>query len=189
MLESIGVPLSKEQISVIAQLEKEYLQDEVIPYIENELVSFVEEIRNPFHLNISYSKENGLEIRLSEFKNQVKVLPPVEEGGRRRVKRNIIRVVFPGGRISCHQIVTKTFIDVVRYAGARNVERVGILAFGENIISTSLSENERYRSYQHEVEPGFYVNTYYDTDRKFDFLKIINRELKLNLTIEKVPLD
>lgn len=187
-LESLGMPVSKELIAAIAQLEKEYIQEELIPYLENECASFVENLMNPFHIGISYSKEDGLSLRLSEYRNQVKVLPPVEANGRQRVKRNIIRVTFPDGKVSCQQIVTNTFIDVMRYAGARNVERVGILVFGKNMISTSLSDNIKHRTYQHEVEPGYYVNTYCNTNRKFEFLKIINRELNLNLKIEMVPI-
>ena len=84
--------------------------------------------------------------------------------------------------------MSRTFVDVVKYAGAWNVERLGIMLLGINIVSTKLHENKKYSKYQHEIEPGLYVCTYCNTDRKMDILKTINRALDLNLKIEKVML-
>lgn len=50
-------------------------------------------------------------------------------------------------------------------------------------------ENERYAAGQQEIEPGLYLCTYCDTDKKYEILKMINRELNLNLSIEKILLD
>ena len=91
--------------------------------------------------------------------------------------------------MSCQKIVSNTYADVVKYAGARNVQKLGLMLLGENIISSSLMENERYASGQQEIEPGLYLSTYCDTEKKLEILKTINRELKLNLIIEKVLLD
>ena len=91
--------------------------------------------------------------------------------------------------MSCQKIVANTFFDVIKYAGAENVERLGIMALGQNIITNELHEKEQYHPYQREIKPGLYVNTFLDTDRKYEVLKMINRELNLNLTIEKVLSD
>ena len=189
MLEALGLPVSSEQLNAIAQMEKEYLRDEIIPLLKQELEPLVKSMRNHFNMRVTFKKDNGLDIQLYEPIKQVQTLSPssVERGYRK--KKFIIRVTFPDNRVSCHRIVTNTFIDVIKYAGAENVERLGITSLGQNIISRCLHENERYQAYQHEVEPGIYVGTYSNTDRKYDFLKTINRELDLNLTIEKVLLD
>ena len=63
------------------------------------------------------------------------------------------------------------------------------MALGQNIITHVLHEKEQYRPYQREIKPGLYVNTFLDTDRKYEVLRTINRELNLNLTIEKVLTD
>ena len=63
------------------------------------------------------------------------------------------------------------------------------MALGQNIISNTLHEKEQYHPYQREVSPGVYVNTFLDTDRKYEVLRTINRELDLNLSIEKVLSD
>ena len=80
-------------------------------------------------------------------------------------------------------------LDVVRYAGAENVRKLGIMLLGDYFISTELSENSRYAAGQKEIEPGVYVNTYSDSKTKLEQIKTINRELRLNLTVEKVMLS
>ncbi len=189
MLESLGLPVSSEQLNVIAQMEKEYLRDEIIPLIKQELEPLVEKMRNCFNLEVSYSKADGLDIQLKDSSRQSRSLFPAEEVKGYRKKKFIIRVTFPDKRVSCHKIVSNTFADVIKYAGAKNVEPLGITLLGENIISSSLMENERYAAGQQEIEPGLYVCTYCDTERKLEILKTINRELNLNLIIEKVMLD
>ena len=189
MLETLGLPVSNEQLIDIAQMEKEYLRDEIIPLIKQELEPMVVKMRNQFNLKVVYSKENGLDIQFSESAIQSANLFSGTDERNYRKKRYIIRVVFPNNRVSCHKIVANTFVDVIKYAGAENVERLGIMALGQNIITNELHEKEQYRPYQREIEPGLYVNTFIDTDKKYEVLRIINRELNLNLTIEKVLID
>lgn len=189
MLESLGLPVSAEQLNMIAQMEKDYLHDEIIPLIKQELTPMVEKMRNQFNMAVSYSKEEGLDIKLSEPARQsMNLFPGTEERGYRK-KKFIIRVKFPDNHVSCQKIVANTFFDVIKYAGAKNVEKLGIMALGQNIITNVLHEKEQYHPYQREIEPGLYVNTFLDTDRKYEVLKMINRELNLNLTIEKVMTD
>ena len=140
-------------------------------------------------MKVVYSKEKGLDIQLSESVVQSGSLFPALDEHNYRKKKFIIRVVFPNNRVSCQKIVANTFFDVIKYAGAENVERLGIMALGQNIITNELHEKEQYRPYQREIEPGLYVNTFLDTDKKYEVLKMINRELNLNLTIEKVLTD
>lgn len=189
LLEALGLPVSNEQSNAIAQMEKDYLRDEIIPLIKQELEPMVQKMRNQFNMKVVYSKETGLDIHLSEPNMQSSnALSGTDERNYRK-KKFIIRVVFPDNRVSCQKIVANTFFDVIKYAGAENVERLGIMALGQNIITNELHEKEQYRPYQREIEPGLYVNTFLDTDKKYEVLKMINRELNLNLTIEKVLSD
>lgn len=189
LLEQLGLPVSNEQRVAIAQMEKDYLRDEIIPLIKGELEPLVNKMINQFNMKVSYTKENGLDIQLSELtKQSTNLFPGIDERGYRK-KKYIIRVKFPDNRVSCQKIVSNTFADVIQYAGARNVERLGITLLGENLISSTRLENERYAAAQQEIEPGIFVCTYCDTDKKMEILNTVNRELNLNLKIEKVLLD
>ena len=66
MLENLGLPVSSEQLNAIAQMEKNYLQNEIIPLVKQELEPLVEKMRNAFQLNLTYSKEGGMQIQLKE---------------------------------------------------------------------------------------------------------------------------
>jgi hypothetical protein len=189
MLESLELPVSYEQRAAIAQMEKEYLRDEIIPLMKQELEPLIKNMRNRFSLSIKYSKESGVSIELTEALSLNQKSTPSNDDSGYRKKKYILRVVFPNNTVSCHKTVSKTFVDVVEYAGVKNVERLGIMVLGENIISSKKMENERYASGQYETQPGLYISTYCDTDKKYDILKTINRELDLNLKIEKVMLD
>lgn len=189
MLETLGLPVSTEQLNGVAQMEKDYLHNEIIPLIKQELEPLVEKMRNHFDLKVSYTKDNGLDIQiLKSIKQSMDLFPETEKRGYRK-KKYIIRVKFPDNHVSCQKIVSNTFAEVVKYAGAANVQRLGIMILGENIISPSLMENERYASGQQEIEPGLYLSTYCDTEKKLEIIKTINRELNLNLVIEKVLLE
>ena len=187
MLESLELPVSYEQRAAIAQIEKEYLRNEIIPLIKQELEPLVKNMRTRFALDVRYSKDGGINIELIEAAESNRTTS--NDDGYRRKKKYILRVVFPNNTVSCHKIVSKTFVDVIEYAGVKNVERLGIMVLGENIISSKLLENEKYAARQYKTEFDLYISTNCDTDRKYEILKTINRELDLNLKIEKVMLE
>lgn len=189
MLESLGLPVSNETLKAIAQKEKEALLNEIIPLIKQELEPLVGKMRNRFQLSLTYSKEKGIDISVVEQQRSVRNEIPVEDKNGYRKKRNVIRVTFPDKRVSFHKRSSETFAEVIKYAGGKKVEKMGFEVLGKNLVSDSLFENEKYKKYQREIEPGLYVCTYCNTQRKLKILNEINRELKLNLVIEEVMIE
>ena len=189
MLEALGLPVSSEQRKAIADMEEEYLNTEVIPLLKQELEPFVAEMKHGFRLEVIYQPQSGLVIGRKKEEALAANRQGAGDKENYRKKQYIIRVTFPNSYVSCEKMVWKTLLDVVRYAGAENVRKLGIMLLGDNFISTELSENSRYAAGQKEIEPGLYVNTYSDTKTKLEQIKTINRELRLNLTVEKVMLS
>ena len=106
MLRALNLPVSEEQLGAISKLEKEYLLNEIIPLLKQELEPMASRMRSNFHLEVDYIKSKGLSIQLSEtLKQNTNVASETEERGDRK-KKYIIRVTFPDNRISCHRIVT-----------------------------------------------------------------------------------
>ena len=62
LLETLGLPVSNEQSNAIAQMEKDYLRDEIIPLIKQELEPMVKKMRNQFNMKVVYSKETASEM-------------------------------------------------------------------------------------------------------------------------------
>lgn len=188
MLKELGLPVSTEQIKAIAIMESQYLRDEVIPQVTKEMEPLVEQLQNKFKLELTYSQEDGLDIKVIDKKPVQESLFNTTTNSPKRQRKYIIRVVFPDNRVSCSKMVWETLVEVVRYAGAENVMKLNIIIMGDNLVSTELNPNERYRVGQKEVEPGLYVCTYSSTDTKYEQIKKINRYLGLGLKTEKVML-
>lgn len=188
MLKALGLPVSTEQIKAIAMMERQYLREEVIPQVTREMEPLVKQMHNKFRLEVTYSQENGLDIQVIDRKPiQQNLFPSLKESSKRE-RKYIIRVVFPDNHVSCSKMVWETLVDVVRYAGAREVMSLGISIMGDNLVSSELNPNERYRVGQKEVEEGLYVCTYSSTDTKYDQIRKINRDLGLGLRVEKIML-
>ena len=179
LLESIDFPITPELMGIIARFEKEYLREEVIPLIEQEMAPLLEKMRNSFELEITYNPEDALNITLVD-RPKVQAQLFAEEQPSKRQKKYIIRVIFPDNHVSCKHMVWETLMDVIRFAGPENVQRLGINIMGGNLVSRQLHENERYRVGQKEVEPGLYVCTYSSTDTKLEQIKTINPTLTLS---------
>ena len=188
LLKSIDMPISAEQSNIIAELEKEYLRDEVIPLLEQEMLPLVETMINNFELEITYDTESGLDISVVEQPVTQPTLFDDDAVQRTRQKRYILKVTFPDGRVSCHRIVWKTMNDVIRYAGPERVQQLGIMVAGLNLVSSELHELERYRAAQKEVAPGLYVYAHSSTNAKYEQILTISRQLDLGLKVEKVSI-
>lgn len=67
MLNALNLPVSEEQLRGVAKLEKEYLQNEIVPLLKQELDSFVDKMRSRFHLDMSYDKDSGLSISVEKY--------------------------------------------------------------------------------------------------------------------------
>lgn len=187
LLKSIDMPISVEQSNIIAGLEKDYLREEVIPLLEQEMQPLVEKMINNFDLEISFDPESGLDISVVE---QPVTQPTLfnDDTHRSRQKRYILKVTFPDGRVSCHRIVWKTLNDVIRFAGPERVQQLGLTIAGMNLVSSTLHEEERYRERQKEVVPGLYIYAHSGTDTKYDQILTINRQLNLGIKVEKVSI-
>ena len=184
MLNALGLPVSSEQLNAITVMEHEFLKENVIPQILKEMGPLVEHMQNRFMLEIRYNYEEGLNIQVVENNESEKNYSQTTQTCKRQ-RKYIIKVTFPDNRVSCNRFVWETLMDVVRYAGARKVMGLGIYIMGDNLVSSELNSNERYRVGQKEVEPGLYVCTYSSTETKLDQIQRINKELELGLIIEK----
>lgn len=190
MLESLNIPVSKEQMQAIAQMEKAYLIEEVVPLIQEELEPLVEHMQHDFKLKLTYSADNGLSVSLMNEEKTRTVNDEQNEMDslRTRQRKYLIKITYPDGRVTAHDRVWQTLMEVVEFAGAENVRKLGIRVMRVNLVSPDLLEDERYRVAQKEIQPGLYVCTYSSTEMKLQQIITINSRLHLGLRIEKQQL-
>ena len=195
VLKALGLPVSSEQLKGIEDMEREYVENTIIPTLQKTLKPMVKKLQNNFSLHVEINKETGLNIRMVKFyKEQDAPLPsmirtPKETAGSGvRQGRNLIKVVFPDGQEICHNQVWKTLMEVVKYAGLQKVRKLGIYEMGDNLISNQLNKKTQYRVAQKEIEPGWYLQTLSSTDAKLRHIKQINDRLRLGLKVSLVAI-
>lgn len=188
MLNSLSLPVSTEQLNKLAQLENEYLSQEVIPHLKDELQPLVERIHTNFKLMVTYNTEAGLNINLIDRVSKQASFVQKEKGESKQHKNYIIRVVFPNKKVSCSVRVWETLMDVIHYASPEKVQHVGIEIMGRNLVSNEPLKDDKFRGRYKEIKPGWYVFTLSSTKAKYEQVKKINSSLNLGLTIEKVLL-
>lgn len=185
MLRNIGLPISKDQIKGIYDLEAQYLTEEVIPQLKEVMEPLVHKVMNGFKMVVTVGEQEEVNIELlpPETENTVNQR---ETNSKKRQKKFVIKVIYPDGHAVCSRMVWETLYDVVKYAGVQRVRKLGLWLRGTNIISDQVEEDDRYRNSQKEVEPGVYLQTCSTTEVKYELIKEINKQLSLGLKIEKV---
>lgn len=111
----------------------------------------------------------------------------VEQEGKR--KTHILRVTFPDGSIIQEKKVSDTLFKVVEYAGADYVRSLNINTCGENMIVSEAEINPRYAQATKQVNDDLYVNTFSNTQTKYNVINKISKELDLDLQVDYVSVD
>ena len=96
MLRVLELPVSDEQLRAISKLEKEYLQDEIIPLLKQELEPFVTKLRNKFQMEVTYDKNNGLNMQLVDQTERIQT--SIAEDADTKSTRDTSKYSIDGGR-------------------------------------------------------------------------------------------
>ena len=114
-----------------------------------------------------------------------------DEPAKRDVKkgngRDKIRVKFPDGTIIEDSVVWKTLAETIKRIGVKRVEQLkipGNIKRNILLVDTNPTDDIIYKESQKEIEPGYYLLTYNNTEQKAIYLERISDELHLNLKIE-----
>ncbi len=197
MLKALDLPISKEQMEQIAQLEASYLQENIIPLLEKHLEPVVKDMVGDFRIEIFYSKQEGLTIKCGEKpivkpRKQAPEKPrPSEAAINRSKKRYIIKVTFSDGFSICYNNVVQTFMEVIERIGAEKVMSINEEAFRGTLVieNADVAAEMQYRGLKvKQLSNGSYINVNTNTMAKMRQLQIINDTLHLGLKIEKIGL-
>ena len=98
--------------------------------------------------------------------------------------RQKIKVTFPNGRTIQPNKVLETLVEVVKYAGPEQVRDLGIIVCADNLVLKA--PKPRYVKACKPVGNGWLVNTCSDTPTKYEQIKQISDDLRLNLQVELI---
>lgn len=125
MLRALNLPVSKEQLNTIAEMERECLMEEVIPRIQNILNPIVNNMNTSFRIDINYTPEAGLVINtLDNNRPYCRSTEGTESGHKSKTKIGILKVTFPDGRVIENNKVCQTLVDVVEFIGFERVAQL-----------------------------------------------------------------
>ena len=98
--------------------------------------------------------------------------------------RTKIRVTFPDGKVVQENLVYKTLIAVVEFAGIERVRTLNIVCCGDNMITKRV--NPIYKNATKPLRDGWYINTCSSTPSKYAQILEINQRFQLGLIVEQV---
>ncbi len=109
---------------------------------------------------------------------------------RKSSTRKKIYVKFPNGKIVCDNMVFKTLIAVIKYAGVDKVLKCGIRTGEKSETSLIVDKiNPNYREvFFKPLGNGLYINTCSSTNVKYKQIKQIKEKLNLQLEIKLITL-
>lgn len=128
--------------------------------------------------------EYGVNIKVSLVNLAPSSTPDIPSKETESGKRLKIKVRFPDGKVIQPAKVFEALIEVVKYAGAEQVHNLNIYCCNDNLILKRPSPI--YEKACKDVGGGWLCNTYSDTFRKFEQIRIISEQLNLGLEIELV---
>ena len=123
MLKEIGMPISKEQLNHIMEMEKEYLESEVIPLIKSELQPMVEKLLNKFHMKLEIIPNREMEIVLLDKTEKTDFIEAsqYQRNGSSRSTSLGFSVHFPDGTIIKNSDAKATFLAAIKKLGLEKV--------------------------------------------------------------------
>ena len=112
---------------------------------------------------------------------------PTKRDVKKGTGRDKIRVTFPDGTVIEDSVVWKTMAETIKRLGVSRVEKLKIPGNIKQhilLVDTHLTDNITYKKQQHELESGYYLLTYNNTEQKAIWLERISDELNAHLKIE-----
>lgn len=208
MLKALELPVSNEQMIKIYELEETYIKEEIIPIIKSGIEPLVKDMMGNFHLDVSYSKDDGLKVQNiknhkthenSRGRRIVTETPrksekPKTEGaqldglntvfGTKKKQASKLKVFREDDSVIEEATSALTFCETIKEIGAEKVYNLFIPLDGNYLVMKT--KNSDVRSDMHYVGDGYYVNTHSNTMTKKRHLERIFHELNLNWKIEIV---
>ena len=107
-----------------------------------------------------------------------------EQEEKKRDRTELLRVVFPDGKVIQHRKVVDTFLEVIEGHFPDLIHELQIIHAGVNLVTKERSE--QYAFAQREIADGWLVFTNINTRKKREDLIRISNELELGLKVDVV---
>ena len=186
MLKEIGMPISKEQLNHIMEMEKEYLESEVIPLLKSELQPMVEKLLNKFHMKLEIIPNREMEIVLLDKTEKTDFIEAsqYQRNGSSRSTSLGFSVHFPDGTIIKNSDAKATFLTAIKKLGLEKVALFKERTFkGFKLVDRAKRKDCDFIC--QEYVNGWYVYVAMSNDTKMELLSKVAKMLDVDLRIVK----
>ena len=186
MLKEIGMPISKEQLNHIKEMEREYLESEVIPLIKSEIQPLVEKLLNKFNVKMEIipNKELGISLLDKTETGDLSDVAQLQRNGSSRSTSLGFAVHFPDGTIIKNGDAKATFIAALKKLGLDRVALFKERTFkGYKLVDRAQRKDCDFVC--QEYINGWYVYVAMSNDIKMEMLSKVAKMLDVNLSIVK----
>lgn len=208
-LKELGLPLNKETLTAVDQLEEDLIKNEVIPRLSESIEPIIAKIERPIVLVVDYVPEEALSVRLTRKRvvtdeQETKQYPLTskkallseekytsnEKSVKKKTDRTIkssnkskktrLSVSFPDGVIIERTYAYETFVEAIQKIGIEKVADLGMTWVGLPLVS---KEKDNFYN-QHEIDKGWWIVTHSATNQKRLQLEEISQKLNIGLKVD-----
>ena len=186
MLKEIGMPVSKEQLCHIKDMEKDYLESEIIPLIKSELQPFVEKLLNNFCMKLDINPGRELDISLFDKTEKTDSAEASQfyRNGSSRAASLGFSVFFPDGTVIKDSDAKATFLAAVKKMGLEKVARFKDRTFkGYKLVDRAKRMDCDFVC--QEYVDGWYVYVAMSNETKMELLSKAAKMLEVDIRIVK----
>lgn len=198
--EELELPLPKETLAQINEMEEQLIKDEVLPLIHDNIEPTLREVERPLVLVVEYDPAGGLRVNLSRKVNissiisdakEIKPDPVVEHAEKKKGTKKVVtrprtrlRITMPNGTVIEERTAWESLHRFVLAVGVDRVRAVGLKANLIPLVSNTV--DKKYERAQKPLGNGWWLMTCSDTENKRKQILAIAAHYGLDVHVDVV---
>lgn len=178
--DELGLPLNRETIAQINEMEENLIKDEVLPLIHDNIEPTLREVERPLVLVVEYDPNGSLRVNLSRKINiaaqisdakEITPDPVVQHTEKKKGEKKVVtnprtrlRITMPNGSIIEEATAWESLHKFVLSVGVDKVRAVGLIANKIPLVSNTV--DQKYKTAQKPLGNGWLLMTCSDTATK-----------------------
>lgn len=172
------------------------IKKEILPIVTETIAPALKQVQRELVLVVDYVPDSPISVHISRKRNfaagikdakEILPDPQVEhktnkghEVQSKKAPRRGLCIEFPNGDILQLDKASDTLTEFIRRVGFQKVRALGIMIDRMNLVSNT--KDNKYGAEQHQISPGWYVNTHSNGETKVRQIKKISDALELGVS-------
>lgn len=195
-----GLSLSEDLEKQVSELEEEIIKKEILPIVTETIAPALKQVQRELVLVVDYVPDSPISVHISRkrnfaagIKDAKEILPDLQvehktnkghEIQSKKAPRKGLCIEYPNGEILQMSKASDTLTEFIRRVGYQKVRALGISIDRMNLVSNT--KDNKYGAEQHQVAPGWYVNTHSNGETKVRQIQRISDALHLGIKVKLI---